>query len=159
ERPDIWGGLVDLPVCGPEGYDAGTAALVARALAQGVEDQVAVRGRLFGRRLVPDSGPRDGGRRPGRTPGDGAGLVTGGSGRRARRLARWLAGRGESTVVLASRSGAVPDGLDVPVRAEVCDVTEPEAVVALAARLRADGVRVTAVYHLAGVVSGTPLAE
>ena len=89
--------------------------------------------------------------------GDGAVLITGGTGGLGAYTARHLARGGAKYLLLVSRRG--PDapgaaelvaelaGLGAAVTVEVCDIADPEAVVALVARHR-----ISAVIHAAGVL-------
>ncbi|MDB1090407.1 SDR family NAD(P)-dependent oxidoreductase, partial [Streptomyces sp. ACA25] len=153
EHPDRWGGLVDLPAR----LDARTAGLLAWVLSGGSgEDQAAVRASgVHGRRLrrapAADAAPV--------TPWRPAGpvLVTGGTGALGGHVARMLAERGATTVVVASRRGP-----DAPGAAELiadlaehdcacvvvaCDLSDRAAVTDLL-----DRHPVTAVVHAAGIV-------
>ncbi|WP_434739545.1 SDR family NAD(P)-dependent oxidoreductase [Micromonospora sp. SH-82] len=115
-----FGGVLDLPAT----VDAAGTRLVAAVLAGGGEDVVAVRGdRLYGRRLVRATLPPPGG---GFTP-HGTVLVTGAAGPVGGRLARWLAERGATRLVLP---GAHPgEELLTEIRAAgaTAVVCEPEA--------------------------------
>ncbi|MFG2479609.1 type I polyketide synthase [Streptomyces fagopyri] len=157
EHPDRWGGLVDLP----ESVDRSVLASLAAVVADGGEDQVAVRGAaLFARRLThaplpggaPAWGPSaDCWRAPERV------LVTGGTGGVGARLARWLVGRGALELVLTSRRGIDAPGaaglvreleeLGARVVVEACDTADGEAVAGLLSRHPVD-----AVFHAAGVL-------
>ncbi|MER7009757.1 KR domain-containing protein [Dactylosporangium sp. NPDC000555] len=103
EQEPRWGGLVDLP--GEPGADAvrGLAAVLAGGHD---EDQVALRpGGGHMRRLLrvdPPAGPaqRD------RSPAGGAALITGGLGELTAQLARWLAGRGATHIMVTDVDGA-----------------------------------------------------
>src|SRR4029434_1040006 len=105
ERPELWGGLIDLPTraaAAPE--DLG--ALVLDLRAPDAEDQVAYRdGRRFGARLVPASSAAATSAplfRP-----DATYLRTGGLGMIGLETARWLVERkGVRSLILAGRSGA-----------------------------------------------------
>ncbi|MYR13882.1 KR domain-containing protein, partial [Streptomyces sp. SID724] len=105
EHAGHYGGLVDVPVV----WGAGTGGLLVTALAQSVEDQLAVGADgVFVRRLrrAPASlSGRGVGWRPGGTV-----LVTGGTGGLGSHLARWLARSGAEHVVLVSRSGRRAEG-------------------------------------------------
>ncbi|MBV9315770.1 MAG: SDR family NAD(P)-dependent oxidoreductase [Pseudonocardia sp.] len=160
ERPAVKIALADLPV---EPDPDSVRTLLGLLSSPSPEDQVAVLGRrVLGRRIVraAQSVPAatDIAEPARRIPGAGAVLITGGTGGVGTRLARWLAARGETDIVLVSRSGTRPDELDMPaVRAYACDITDPDAVAALRATLAADGIQISAVYHLAGVVTGMPV--
>ncbi|WP_269788664.1 beta-ketoacyl synthase N-terminal-like domain-containing protein, partial [Streptomyces sp. 8ZJF_21] len=94
EHPDRWGGLVDLPA----EFDENTARRLAGVLADGGEDQVALRGDgAYGRRLRPAT-PDGAAWRP-----SGTVLVTGGTGALGAHTARWLARNGARHLVLAGR--------------------------------------------------------
>ncbi|MBA0052621.1 SDR family NAD(P)-dependent oxidoreductase [Streptomyces sp. AJS327] len=149
ERAQSWGGLVDLPAAGAP------AAGLARVLASGDEDQVALRaGSVFGRRLVRAE-------TPGLVGSWGVGglsvLVTGGTGGLGVGVARWLAGRGVGRLVLVSRGGwggvgvgelvGELGGLGVEVVVVACDVSDRGAVGWLLREYS-----VSAVFHVAGVV-------
>ncbi|MEU8686551.1 type I polyketide synthase [Streptomyces sp. NPDC048611] len=157
ELPDRWGGLVDLP----EVVDRGVVDRLVGVLADGGEDQVAVRASgVFGRRLVhaPAGDAADGWRPRGTV------LITGGTGALGARVARWAAERGAEHLVLTSRRGleapgavdleAELSGLGVQVTVEACDVSDRNAVQELLS-----GCVVDAVVHAAGVVDSVPLAE
>ncbi len=105
EHPQFWGGLIDLPT----EFDAQTAARFAAVLADGREDQVALRpSGMFLRRLVRAE-PRPGDRQDW-TP-RGTVLLTGGTGAIGRHVGVWLAERGAPRVVLTSRSGPSAQGV------------------------------------------------
>ncbi|MGW3636101.1 KR domain-containing protein, partial [Streptomyces sp. NPDC005122] len=151
EHPDRWGGLVDLP----GRPDRRALAALAAVVADGGEDQVAVRGTAtFARRLTHAAVPADAGggwNAPRRV------LLTGGTGALGARLARWLVGRGASELVLTSRRGVEApgaadlvgelEGLGAGVVVEACDTADAEAVAGLLSRYPVD-----AVFHAAGVL-------
>nr|WP_083737807.1 type I polyketide synthase [Amycolatopsis keratiniphila] len=149
EHPELRGGLIDLP----EEPDERTWDRVRAVIADGEEDQVAIRSSVLAKRLVPGAPARGESWRP-----RGTVLVTGGTGALGAHVARSLAARGAEHLVLTSRQG--PDapgaaeltaelgGLGVQVTVAACDVTEHEALAALIGRLP----RLDAVVHTAGVL-------
>ncbi|MGW4173481.1 SDR family NAD(P)-dependent oxidoreductase [Streptomyces chartreusis] len=121
-----------------------------RALRTG-EPQVALRhGLPLAPRLTPADPPTA---EPPALDPEGTVIVTGGTGALGASLARYLvAERGVRHLVLAGRSGRVPDRVaDLPakVRVVACDVSDRAAVDALVASCLPAP---TAVFHLAGVV-------
>ncbi|RSN39743.1 beta-ketoacyl reductase, partial [Actinomadura sp. WAC 06369] len=99
EHPDRWGGLVDLPPV----VDGEAGARLVRVLAEGVEDQVAVRGSgTFLRRLVRAEPRRS---EPESWSPRGTVLLTGGTGSIGVCIGPWLAEHDAARVVLTSRSG------------------------------------------------------
>ncbi|MCR8579608.1 SDR family NAD(P)-dependent oxidoreductase [Streptomyces sp. Isolate_219] len=160
ELPDRWGGLVDLP----EAVDRGVVDRLVGVLADGSEDQVAVRSSgVFGRRLVHAPAPAGDGTADGWRP-RGTVLITGGTGALGARVARWAADRGAEHLVLTSRRGREASGaseleselsaLGVQVTVAACDVADRDAVEKLLS-----GCPVDAVVHAAGVVDSVPLGE
>ncbi|RSN48722.1 type I polyketide synthase, partial [Actinomadura sp. WAC 06369] len=105
EHPDRWGGLIDLP----QVLDAEAGARLVRILADGVEDQVAVReAGTFLRRLVHAESRRS---EPEPWSPRGTVLLTGGTGSIGASIAPWLAEHGAPRVVLTSRSGPSAPGV------------------------------------------------
>ncbi|WSQ55758.1 SDR family NAD(P)-dependent oxidoreductase [Streptomyces sp. NBC_01217] len=153
ERPDQWGGLIDVA---PDADPGTLGTLVRHALTGAVaENELAVRpAGVFARRVAP--APAATGRtwRP-----RGKVLVTGGTGTVGAGLAGWLARQGASHLVLAGRGGdrapgaqALRDelaGLGARVTFAACDVTDRAALAALVSGLTEDG-GLTAVVHAAG---------
>ncbi|MFE3553213.1 type I polyketide synthase, partial [Streptomyces kronopolitis] len=153
EYPDRWGGLVDLP----EAVDRRAFDRLAGVLADGAEDQVAVRASgVFGRRLAHAAVPAGDDTADGWQP-HGTVLITGGTGALGARVARWVAERGAEHVLLTSRRGPEAPGapeleaelsaLGVRVTVAACDVTDPDAVEALLTEHPVD-----AVFHAAAVL-------
>ncbi|WP_253195320.1 SDR family NAD(P)-dependent oxidoreductase, partial [Streptomyces sp. MP131-18] len=165
EFPDLWGGLVDVPVSA----GAGIWPVVAGVLGGGVEDQVAVRpGGAFARRVVRAgvSGTRA---HTENWQPSGTVLVTGGTGGLGARVARWAVANGAERVVLTSRRGLAgagaaelrdelaSSGADVTVAA--CDVADREALADLIGEVETSGPPVRGVVHAAGVAQFSGLAE
>jgi polyene macrolide polyketide synthase len=161
EHPGHYGGLVDLP----GGWFAGAGELVCAALAQEVEDQLAVGpAGVFVRRLrrAPASSGGGEGWRP-----SGTVVVTGGTGALGSHLARWLARNGAEQLVLVSRSGAGAPGAvelagelsaeGVPTTVRACDITDAGQ---LAEVLDGSGhPPITTVIHAAGVSKDMALTD
>nr|WP_281250066.1 type I polyketide synthase [Streptomyces monashensis] len=156
EHAERWGGLIDLPT----DLDARSATRLAAVLADpGQEDQIALRATgAHGRRLVHAPGAD--------TPAEtwqprGTVLVTGGTGALGGHVARWLADRGATRMVLAGRRGAdAPGATDlrdeltargVDVTLAACDVSDRPALAALLAQIPADQ-PLDAVFHAAGAL-------
>ncbi|MEV8231316.1 type I polyketide synthase, partial [Streptomyces sp. NPDC079167] len=163
-----WGGLMDLP----ETLDDRAATRLIGLLADGDEDQVAVRpSGAFVRRLVRDTRPDLVG--PVWTA-QGTALITGGTGALGGQVARWLARNGAEHLVLTSRRGPDAPGAaelvaelaDLGAKATVvaCDVSDRTAVAALieacdAAAADYPGAALRTVVHAAGVATATLLSE
>ncbi len=157
ERPDRWGGLVDLPIT-PD--DASTAGLIRLLGDGGTGEQAALRdGAVLGGRLVradPDEPPRR------NWQPSGSVLVTGGLTGLGARTARWLAEQGAPHLVLTSRRGrAAPGAIELEadltalgssVTIAACDVADRGEVRALLADIPHD-LPLTAVFHSAGVAN------
>ncbi|MFI6039948.1 type I polyketide synthase, partial [Streptomyces sp. NPDC051315] len=156
EHADRWGGLIDLPA----DLDARTGTRLAALLADpGQEDQTALRASgAYGRRLVHAPGTAE--------PAEpwrprGTVLVTGGAGALGRHVARWLADRGATHLVLAGRRGADAPGAaelrdelaarGVEVTLAACDAADRAVLAELLAGLPADR-PLDAVFHAAGVL-------
>ncbi|GAB3874971.1 hypothetical protein GCM10027610_144560 [Dactylosporangium cerinum] len=159
EQPHRWGGLIDLA----DRVDAGLAGV----LAQAGEDQVAVRrSGVFARRLVTAPAFDVSARRVWRPRGTI--LVTGGTGGLGGHVARWLAGLGAPSLVLAGRRGLDTPGVDALVselvalgaRVDVvaCDVADGDAVAELLAAVPAD-LPLSGVVHAAGVDDAVEIAD
>ncbi|MEU3176491.1 beta-ketoacyl reductase, partial [Streptomyces sp. NPDC007000] len=155
EKPQLWGGLVDLPATADERM----RDLVAQALtAPDAEDQVAVRADgVAVRRLVRSAAP---------APAhdwqpSGTVLVTGGTGGVGANVARWLVTQDIQHLLLVSRRGPDAPGaaelLDelsasgTPVTIEPCDVTDADAVRRLIGSVPAER-PLSTVFHAAGVL-------
>ncbi|WP_455568430.1 type I polyketide synthase, partial [Streptomyces pratensis] len=163
-----WGGLLDLP----ETLDDRAAARLIGLLADGNEDQAAVRpSGAFVRRLVRDTRPDLVG--PVWTA-QGTALITGGTGALGGHVARWLARNGAEHLVLTSRRGPDAPGaaelvaeleeLGTKATVVACDVSDRAAVAALieacdAAAADYPGAALRTVVHAAGVATATLLSE
>ncbi|MFE6072747.1 SDR family NAD(P)-dependent oxidoreductase, partial [Streptomyces sp. NPDC056525] len=157
-----YGGLVDLPAV----WQPGTGHLLVTALAQSVEDQLAVGADgVFVRRLRRAPVPLSGGGERWRP--SGTVLVTGGTGGLGSHLARWLARNGAEHVVLVSRSGPEAPGAvelaeelnaaGTPTTVRACDITDAGQ---LAEVLGGTGhPPITTVIHAAGVARDVALTD
>ncbi|HEV3289000.1 MAG TPA: SDR family NAD(P)-dependent oxidoreductase, partial [Streptosporangiaceae bacterium] len=154
EHPDRWGGLIDLPPA----LDERAAGRLRAVLAGCGEDQVAIRpAGLLARRLVRAPRPAQD---TGRWVPRGSVLITGGTGAIGGQVASWLAGRGASRVVLASRSGpaaagaaalaAQLAGTGTAAAVVACDVAQREQAAGLVAWTGTGGPELSAVMHAAG---------
>jgi len=162
ERPDRWGGLVDLPA----ELDAPTLARLRGILAGAVDDEAfAIRAAgVFVRRLAHAPTGTAAPWRP-----TGTVLVTGGTGALGAHVARYAAGGGAQRLVLTSRRGLAAPGaaelaeeltaLGAEVVVAECDIADRAAVARVLADIAADGPELTAVLHAAGVGQLTPLDQ
>ncbi len=162
ERPDRWGGLIDLPAT----WDDRTVVRLCAVLADGGEDQVAIRpAGITARRLVraPQTAKA-------RTPWKPRGtvLLTGATGEIGPYVGPWLAARGAERVVLTSRSGpTVTLAAQVAALAEsgtavsvlACDIAERPQVAGILARIAADGPPLTSVLHAANAVQLSSVSD
>ncbi|WP_273942222.1 type I polyketide synthase [Kutzneria chonburiensis] len=160
ERPDRWGGLVDLP----DALDDRSAGLLAGVLATaGDEDQLAVRSNgVWARRLA---------HAPATSPGEwkpsGTVLITGGTGAIGGAVARWLAEQGGCSLALISRRGSDAPGAaelaadltGTPYRIIAADVADHAAMAQVLKDVTAELGPVRSVFHAAGVPQSTPLED
>ncbi|MFH8559249.1 type I polyketide synthase [Streptomyces celluloflavus] len=156
EHPDRWGGLIDLPPV----FDARVGARLVAVLADGREDQVALRSSgVLLRRLVRAEARRKGVKESGDWTPKGTVLLTGGTGSIGARVAPWLADRGARRVVLSSRSGpsaagvaelaAAVAGAGSAVEVLCCDTGVREQVAGIVGRIERSGPGLSSVLHSA----------
>ena len=151
ERPEDWGGLVDLD------GDDDVAALLAELGTRSREQAAWRGGERFVARLVEAKTPAT------RTPihSDGSYLITGGVGDLGMHVARWLQQQGAGHLVLTSRSGRRSAALDaleatgVRVTVAAVDVADEVGMAALVADLP----DLRGVVHAAGVVERVTLED
>jgi phthiocerol/phenolphthiocerol synthesis type-I polyketide synthase A len=179
EQPQLWGGVVDLPV----GEDIGDcASALSTVLPTPARSILALRDSEFlAPALVPVCGQRV--REPLRCRPDAAYLITGGIGALGLLMAAWLADRGARRLVLASRTPLPPrrdwdsdtnntdvrhkiaairalESRGVSVDAMALDAGSREAVEALLARRDSNGAPpIRGVIHAAGVTESQLLTD
>ena len=179
EQPQLWGGLVDIPVCDDIGDCASALSTLLPTAAKSI---LMLRdGEFLAPALVPVSGQPE--RGPFRCRPDAAYLITGGMGALGLLMAAWLADRGARRLVLAGRTPLPPrrdwdsDSDDTDVRHKIAairalemrgvsidavalDVGSRDGVQALLARRDGDGAPpIRGVIHAAGVTESQLLTE
>ena len=179
EQPQLWGGLVDIPV-GDDISDCASA--LSTVLPTPAKSILVLRdGEFLAPALVPVSGQPV--REPLRCRPDAAYLITGGMGALGLLMAAWLADRGARRLVLAGRTPLPPrrdwdsDTNDADVRHKIAairalemrgvsvdavalDVGSRDAVQALLARRDGDGAPpIRGVIHAAGLTESQLLTE
>ncbi|MDI1475028.1 type I polyketide synthase [Polyangium sp. y55x31] len=165
EHPERWGGLIDVTGALDE---RGRQRLGLALSGVGAEGELAVReAGIYVRRLARVDEDAGAGR-PAFTP-EGTILITGGTGAIGAEVARWLAGKGATHLVLTSRRGRQTQGapeleaeltaLGARVTILSCDTSDRTAVAALCEQLRAAAPPLRAVFHAAGVLQQKPLLQ
>ncbi len=178
EHPQLWGGLIDLPLGDSPGDHA---AALAAVLPTAPTSVLALRdGELLASVLVPLTAAPV--REPPRCRPDAAYLITGGMGALGVLMASWLADRGARRLILAGRTAMPPrhdwDGVTDPdtgrkiaairalenrgvsVEAVAVDIGSDDALQALLARRDRDGAPpIRGVVHAAGVTVGRLVTE
>ncbi|MGW5941549.1 SDR family NAD(P)-dependent oxidoreductase [Streptomyces celluloflavus] len=165
EHPERWGGLIDLP----QVWDERAGGRLTALLAEGAEDQVALRPTgVLGRRLERAPRTAGAGGPAGAWSPRGTVLVTGGTGSIGPHLTGWLAERGAPRVVLPTRSGpsatlaahaAELAAAGTAVDVVACDLAERSAVAALLARVADAGPALSTVLHAANVFHLTRIED
>lgn len=183
EQPQLWGGLVDLPI-GPDTEDdiGDFAPALSSVLPTAAKRILALHeGEFVAPSLVPVSGQQV--REPLRCRPDAAYLITGGMGALGLLIADWLADRGARRLVLAGRTSLPPrrdwdsdthspavrqkiaairalEIRGVSVEAVAFDVGSRDAVQALIDRRDAEGsLPIRGVIHAAGVSESQLLTD
>ncbi|WP_405826869.1 SDR family NAD(P)-dependent oxidoreductase [Streptomyces sp. NBC_00838] len=163
EHPDHYGGLIDLPAV----WQSATGGQLTAALAEPIEDQIALRNvGVFARRLqhAPAAPGDDQEWKP-----SGTVLITGGTGALGSHLARWLARNGAAHLVLVSRTGpAAPGATELadeltaqgtPTTVVACDIADSHQVAELFDGGGTGHPPINTVIHAAGVPQRTTLRE
>ncbi|MFD3924050.1 SDR family NAD(P)-dependent oxidoreductase [Streptomyces sp. NPDC058595] len=163
EHPDHYGGLIDLPAV----WQSATGGQLTAALAEPVEDQIALRNvGVFARRLRHAPAPPGGDQewKP-----SGTVLITGGTGALGSHLARWLARNGAAHLILVSRTGPAAPGASelaheltaqgTPTTVVACDIADSHQVAELFDGGGTGHPPITTVIHAAGVPQRTTLRE
>jgi acyl transferase domain-containing protein/acyl carrier protein len=159
ERPERWGGLIDLdPVASP--LDGERLVATIASMADGEEPEIALRGAdCHVPRLEAAAAPA---RAAVVLKPDATYLITGAFGVLGRALALWLADCGAKHLALLARSQPDGDRLvrdlqarGVSVYAIACDLGAPGTAAALSAGLGPDRPPLRGVFHLAGATRAT----
>lgn len=162
ERPDHWGGLIDLPPDDPIEHLADIA--LAAIDADDEEDQTAYRdGIRYAARLVRGTAPPI---NPVKLRADATYLVTGGFGGLGLLVARWLAERGARHIALLGRH---PDPASEEVRAIEAlgaqiiscrgDVADEAGMRSVLDRIGADAPPLRGIIHAATVADAAPIDQ
>ena len=162
ERPDHWGGLIDLPL--EDGADTVADTLLAAFDAADGEDQTGYRnGSRYAARLAPACAP---GPHTTRFVSDATYLITGGFGGLGLQIARWMAGHGARHIALLGRhpdttSEAVreierPGTRIIPLAGDIADETGMCRVVA---RLAMEAPPLRGIVHAAADVSAARIHQ
>ena len=177
EHPDLWGGLIDLdPEASPADVDNLLAAAVHGQLAG--EDQIAFRWQQPFVARLQRSAARPAALPVSRIRPDAAYLITGGLGDLGLEVARWLADRGATQLVLLGRTPLPPrsawpaavddrriaaiqalEGRGVAVTTVAADVSDRQQMLATLADLADSLSPLRGIVHAAGVLEERPLID
>ena len=164
ERPEIWGGLVDLDgSCNPSDS---ASRLFEEITSPDGEDQITYRNEdRYAARLVP-SKAKAGATTKLRWRADGTYLITGGLGGMGLQVASWLVQQGARHLVLVGRSAPSPPALEIMRALEAAgahvavmraDVSREQEVVRILQDIQSSMPRLRGIIHGAGIVDHATL--
>ena len=146
EHPELWGGIVDLPIK-PNPDEADTLLqVVAR---KDREDRLVLREEIYVPRLQPTAIESD---KPLKLNAEGSYLITGGLGALGLQVAGWLADRGAKNLLLLGRSKPSPDARQTIAELEQQGITVDIALADISDRNAVKQVFATYSTSLKGVI-------